>query len=418
MRDAKQFGSECIQLDLMSKVVLGSEDCLYLNVYTPNVKPDKLLPVMFWIHGGAFVTGSGDDHMYGPEFLVKNGVVVVTINYRLEVLGFLCLENKDIPGNAGMKDQVEALRWVNRNISQFGGDPSNITIFGESAGGGSVSYHLISPMTKGLFKRAIAQSGSALSSWTRQHKPRERALTLAKQLGCFSEDDSELYEFFKNQPVESLVGVSAPILLSEVNTLIFFSIVEEKNVDENEIYFAGDFSAVHDGVEVMTGYTADEGLVNIALGDSYENKLKVSKNFLEFFSPQLLLFHLTPTQKLDYGKRIKNYYVNDTNISEDWELLNKFYSMETFVHGVVNFARLCAKKGQVYLYKFSCKTERNAITHALNIADIVKDKPVTCHGDDLFYLFNSKLMKVDIKSDTFKLMDRVIKLWINFAKYG
>ena len=184
---------------------IGSEDCLYLNVYTSNVKPDKLLPVMFYIHGGGFRVGSGDDDAHGPQFLVRQGVIVITINYRLEVFGFLCLNTEDVPGNAGMKDQVQALRWVSKNIASFGGDSNNITIFGESAGGVSVSYHLMSPMTKGLFRRAICQSGVSLCYWGQAYRPRDRALALARNLGFFSEDDQELYDFFKNQPESTLI---------------------------------------------------------------------------------------------------------------------------------------------------------------------------------------------------------------------
>ncbi|GBP60488.1 Esterase B1 [Eumeta japonica] len=138
----------------------GNEDCLYLNVYTPELTPKHPLPLMFFIHSGGYKCGSGNTDNYGPDFLVKEEVVLVTINYRVEVLGFLCLENKDVPGNAEMKDQVAALRWVQKNISNFGGDPNNVTIFGESAGGGSVGWHILSPMSKGLFQRAILMSGS------------------------------------------------------------------------------------------------------------------------------------------------------------------------------------------------------------------------------------------------------------------
>ncbi|KAL4709559.1 hypothetical protein ACJJTC_007290 [Scirpophaga incertulas] len=107
----------------------------------------------------------GDDEVYGPELLVRHDVVIVSINCRLGVLGFLCLDSEDVPGNARLKDQMLALKWVQKNISHFGGDAYNVTIFGESAGGASVGYHLISPMSKDLFKRAICQSGCSLNSW-------------------------------------------------------------------------------------------------------------------------------------------------------------------------------------------------------------------------------------------------------------
>lgn len=127
---------------------VGSEDCLFLNVYT-TVGSGKgsitaKLPVMVWIHGGAFCSGSGDSSIYNPEYLVQEGVVVVTINYRLGPLGFLYLPAVDIYGNMGLKDQRLALKWVRDNITSFGGDRDNVTLFGESAGGVSVHLHCLS----------------------------------------------------------------------------------------------------------------------------------------------------------------------------------------------------------------------------------------------------------------------------------
>jgi para-nitrobenzyl esterase len=140
------------------------EDCLYLNVWTPD--PSASLPVMVWIHGGSFVTGSGSIAWYDGARLASRGVVVVTINYRLGVLGFLDLAAVGGPEwagsvNLGLQDQALALRWVHDHIAAFGGDPGRVTIFGESAGAMSVSAHLARPGSSGLFRRAIAQSGAA-----------------------------------------------------------------------------------------------------------------------------------------------------------------------------------------------------------------------------------------------------------------
>ncbi|XP_033219251.1 juvenile hormone esterase-like [Belonocnema kinseyi] len=121
---------------------------------------------MVWIHGGGFVFGSGNADLYGPDFLVRKEIVLVTINYRIDVLGFLNLGLETAPGNQGLKDQVMALKWVKDNISNFGGDPNNVTIFGESAGSASVHYLTQSALAKGLFHKAIAQSGTALNPWT------------------------------------------------------------------------------------------------------------------------------------------------------------------------------------------------------------------------------------------------------------
>ena len=161
---ATEFGSECTQAGG------GSENCLFLNVFTPQVtsghEPDDRerhgLPVMFWIHGGGLINGSSTP--YNPRLLVKKGVIVVTINYRLGYLGFFAQAAIDaenhLKGNYGLMDQQFALKWVRRNIAGFGGDPDRVTIFGESAGGQSVYAHLASPSASGLFRGAIAESGS------------------------------------------------------------------------------------------------------------------------------------------------------------------------------------------------------------------------------------------------------------------
>jgi para-nitrobenzyl esterase len=158
--DASNFGSVCTQPGRPS-----TEDCLYLNIYVPNFKKNgtKRMPVMFWIHGGGLTAGAGSD--YDPTPLLRPGnVIVVTINYRLGYLGFFAQTALDAEGhdagNYGLMDQQFAMQWVQNNIAAFGGDPSNITIFGESAGGHSVYANLASPTARGLFAHAIAESGS------------------------------------------------------------------------------------------------------------------------------------------------------------------------------------------------------------------------------------------------------------------
>jgi para-nitrobenzyl esterase len=159
IRDASQFASPCAQPPSGLSVASTVEDCLYLNVFAPAGRHSKA--VMVWFHGGALVNGSGD--LYDPTDLVRDGVVVVTVNYRLGALGFLAhaaLEPGGPSGNYGLMDQQAALRWVERNIGRFGGDPRRVTIFGESAGGLSVLSHLVSPGAQGLVDRAIVQSGA------------------------------------------------------------------------------------------------------------------------------------------------------------------------------------------------------------------------------------------------------------------
>nr|QLI62120.1 carboxylesterase 8 [Streltzoviella insularis] len=432
VRSAKEFGPICYQYDLFFQTLPsnGSEDCLYLNVYTPDLKPSKLLPVMFWIHGGGFTCGNGNDDFYGPEFLVRNGVILVTINYRVEVLGFLSLETEDIPGNAGMKDQVAALRWIKNNIRNFGGDSENITIFGESAGASSVSFHLMSSMSKGLFKRAIAQSGSSSCWWSLAIEPRERALALARKLGCHSEDDKELYEFFKSQPVETLVNIQVPITFVEKAKIavdLKFGIVNEKKFGDNERFFYGDpydviRNGIHEGVEIIKGYTEHEGILNIGISKDIDAMILQINDFREFLVPKPIALNSPINEQFEVGRKFKEFYFKGKSVSkENLMNLTNFFSMEMFVYGIVQWLKIIASqnKNKVYLYKFTCKSERNVFTQVWKASSIAGNQPTVCHADDLPYIFPIKLLgEVDQNSDSFKMIDNVTKLWTNFAKYG
>ncbi|MDY7228363.1 carboxylesterase/lipase family protein [Hyalangium rubrum] len=173
-----------------------SEDCLYLNVWTPKFAagaPPSGLPVMVWIHGGAYVLGAGGLPPYVGSPLVKKGAIVVTLNYRLGALGFfshpaLDAENAGKPiNNFGLLDQIAALQWVQRNISRFGGDPNNVTIFGQSAGGKSVLALFCTPMARGLFHKGVAQSVYGLSEMS-QANARKRGVNLATLAGLKGEN--------------------------------------------------------------------------------------------------------------------------------------------------------------------------------------------------------------------------------------
>jgi len=171
VRDASNFGAPCAQAVLgdwnKHDAETSKEDCLFLNVMTPAWPPKAKFPVMFWLHGGANAGGTASAALYKDGTLVQHGVVLVTVNYRLGVFGFLAhpkltreSEHKS-SGNYGLMDQIAALRWVKKNIAKFGGDPDNITVFGQSAGAQDTSLLMTSPLSRDLFQRAIVQSGSA-----------------------------------------------------------------------------------------------------------------------------------------------------------------------------------------------------------------------------------------------------------------
>ncbi len=217
VRQCTEFGPACPQPDILSrlygtKLENVSEDCLYLNVWTPANTSEGRLPVMVWIHGGGNISGAGSTPMYDGEALARKGVVVVTLNYRLGPFGFLAhpwLSAESplhVSGNYGLLDQIAALKWVQRNIRAFGGDPGLVTIFGESAGGLNVCCLMASPLAKGLFHRAIAQSGHAFGrirhlreTWYGQEPMERQGERIAGALG--------------SKGVADLRGVSAQRLL-------------------------------------------------------------------------------------------------------------------------------------------------------------------------------------------------------------
>jgi len=174
VREAKQFGPRCMQHPVFGDMNFRSngmsEDCLYLNVWTPAKKGNERLPVLVYFYGGGFIAGDGSEPRYDGESLARRGIVVVTLNYRLGLFGFFAhpeLTKESLQhasGNYGLLDQAAALRWVNQNIARFGGDPRHVTIAGESAGSASVSAQMASPLSKGLIAGAIGESGSVLST--------------------------------------------------------------------------------------------------------------------------------------------------------------------------------------------------------------------------------------------------------------
>jgi para-nitrobenzyl esterase len=182
VRKAVEFGSHCMQGrvygDMNFRDSGGSEDCLFINVWTPAKTSQAKLPVMVWIYGGGFVAGSTSEPRQDGEQLARQGVVVVSMNYRLGIFGFLVHpeltkeSGRNSAGNYGLLDQVAALKWVQQNVAAFGGDPANVTIFGESAGSFSVSTLMASPLARGLFEKAIGESGAAFSTTGLTFEPR------------------------------------------------------------------------------------------------------------------------------------------------------------------------------------------------------------------------------------------------------
>src|SRR5579871_857090 len=264
VRDASRFGNIAPQVESASGAVLGgtpgtrSEDCLYLNIQTPACDGAKRA-VMVWIHGGAFVTGASSVGTYNGKYLVPRGdIVLVTINYRLGAFGFLNLHDASggkLPGTGaeGLADQIAALQWVKQNISAFGGDPSNVTIFGESAGGMSVGALLAAPGARGLFHKAIPQSGASDIGHARD-KTAGIARLLLERMGLDSSDWAKLAD----APWQLVLEAQKQLLAEPraTGSLPFAPTIDGALLPRRAIACVREGSAKN--IPVMTGTTRDE----------------------------------------------------------------------------------------------------------------------------------------------------------------
>jgi para-nitrobenzyl esterase len=274
---AKAFGNHCPQIGSAFGQTSLDEDCLFLNVFTPTTLPSNPhLPVMVWIHGGAFTSGESDD--YDPDRFVANGAIVVTLNYRLGLLGFLAVPALDRSGrpsvNYGLMDQQAALRWVAANISAFGGDPRRVTIFGESAGGLSVFSQLASPGATGLFSAALIESGSYQLELPTLAASEAAGTQTAEALGC----TKDIASCLRAVPVATLLATEASMTVPTVDGTVLpaspgdafaagtfnrVPIVDGTNHDEYRLFVAGDFDLGPNGPITPAEYPA---LIEASLG--------------------------------------------------------------------------------------------------------------------------------------------------------
>nr|APC60257.1 esterase 5A transcript variant B [Culex quinquefasciatus] len=282
--------NSCHSLICVPPVVAVGEDCLHANVYSPlkpaDVDQGRRLPVMVWIHGGAFNAGSGDSSWYCPRFLVQEGVVVVTFNYRIGPLGFLCLPSKGIHGNMGLKDQRLLLKWVHDNIAQFGGDSRNVTLFGESAGGASVHLHYLTESSRQYFHRAICQSGTAFNVWIEQQERDTKTRMLAQLLGCIGTSDEEIYETLMNASALDLTTHSEDCM-SAYDRLCFryFPFTPTVESDDSEEPFITEHyvdalkKPFKTHIPLISGFTSNEAIAMIPFGCMTMNDMLAMRMF-------------------------------------------------------------------------------------------------------------------------------------------
>nr|XP_046236837.1 neuroligin-2a [Scatophagus argus] len=408
-----------------------SEDCLYLNIYVPtedgpltkkhdessmnkprdeDIRDRRKKPVMLFIHGGSYMEGTGN--MFDASVLAAYGnVIVVTMNYRLGVLGFLSTGDQSAKGNYGLLDQIQALRWLNENIGHFGGDPERITIFGSGAGASCVNLLILSHHSEGLFHRAIAQSGTAISSWSVNYQPLKYTKILARKVGCTYTETADLVDCLRRKNFRELVDQD----IQPARYHIAFGPVVDGDVvpDDPEILMQqGEFL----NYDMLIGVNQGEGLKFV--DDSEDNDGISAAAFDYTISNFVDNLYGYPEGKDILRETIKFMYT-DWADRDNGDMRRKtllaLFTDHQWVAPAVATAKLHAEfQSPVYFYTFyhHCQTETRP-----EWAD-------AAHGDEIPYVFGvpmigaTDLFPCNFSKNDVMLSAVVMTYWTNFAKTG
>lgn len=333
--DADKEKSPCAGRNNYMNKFIGSEDCLYLNIFTKNLKPAKPYAVMVYIHGGGYNSGACSLYAYSPDFILMSDIVLVTFNFRFGPLGFLSLKNKslNVPGNAGLKDQQFAMKFVKDNIRHFGGDPNNITLFGHSTGGTCVSLHGTVESSRGLFHKAIVMSGSAVAKDGLVYDE-NWALRLANKLGFDGESEHELLSFLEQ--VDVLTMAEAQYKLIENNDVQFgklaFGPCIEPYESDSSFMLRPPIDLIRtawsNDIDIMFGGTIDEG---------FTEKWDFEQNAdYEQLIPEDIKRVIDDQKSKDFANRLKHFYI--TRSPSEFEGYQKVNSI------LISIAILCTNK--------------------------------------------------------------------------
>jgi len=423
VRDASKHGSMCgskYGFLGVPQTIGGSEDCLFLNVYTPCKKGK--LPVMFWIHGGAYISGSGSTLFYGPDYLIQQDVVVVTVNYRFSAFGFLSTGDKHAPGNSGLKDMVLALQWVRDNIAAFGGDPGKVTIFGQSAGGASVDYLMLSKLSKGLFHRAILQSGSALMPFGFQPDPLTQAKRLGTKLSLSFNSTKDLMEQLRAVSYDAIVAAenSLTAMTAPWGLRPFDFVPSVDALDSNEPRFLtkspidlllkGDYQKV----PVIAGGTNGEGLLSVPYL-SYPPYLSAFNQVPNYIVPSSYGLAANSADETFAIQQLRDLYFGGRANGTLLEWIN-LYTDQLIRFSTDRAVRFYAQdsKHPVYYYDFRFIGSASFYHKLLGLANFAG----ACHADDLFYLFEPELDGFEADAASVAVRNQMVQMWTNFAKTG
>ncbi|KAL1784470.1 carboxylesterase 1C-like isoform X2 [Sigmodon hispidus] len=392
-----------------------SEDCLYLNIYTPaDLTKSSRLPVMVWIHGGGLMLGGASTYD-GLALSAHENVVVVTIQYRLGIWGLLSTGDEHSPGNWGHLDQVAALRWVQNNIANFGGNPGSVTIFGESAGGASVSVLVLSPLAKNLFHRAISESGVAPSTGLVK-KTQSVTELIATTVGCKTTTSAVMVHCLRQKTESELLEVALklnPLDLDEngdqgEDTPSLSTVIDGVLLPKapEEILAAKSFNTV----PYMVGINKQEfgWIIPMMMGDLFsEDKMdeKMARSLLWKFRSALNI-----SENMISAATEKYLGQTDDPVKKKDLLLDFFGDIFLGIPSVLMSRGLRDAGVPTYMYEFQYRPS------------FVSDKrPKTVigdHGDEIFSVFGAPFLKGAASEEETNLSKMVMKFWANFARNG
>ncbi|XP_013135424.1 PREDICTED: esterase E4-like [Papilio polytes] len=415
--DAKVRNTVCYQTyytgeDDEESLLSGDEDCLVINLLVPKLASEEnLVPVMVYIHSGAFSGGNGN--MAKFQYLARHDIIVISFNYRLGALGFACLGNEIIPGNAGLKDQVAALKWINKNVIKFGGDPTKVTLAGFSVGASMAELLTFTKSTEGLIDKLILESGSVLSPFTINRDPISTATNIAISMGYNGTGElDDLTEFYLNATPEVLVSKSLNFFLPN-STFGFAPCIE--NVHEGIEPFLTESptdilkKGENQKLPVLTGFANMEGISRLIQFGKWRTPM--TENFSEFL-PVDLKFPDEKTKE-EVAKEIKQRYFKGEEVNlENIQSYVDYFSDSMFKYWIMKSAKHHAgtSKKPTYLYEFTYVGNMN-IKH--NYMDRIHG---ASHRDQTAYLLDFFAW-----SNTYKDLDtrdRMTLMWTDFVKYG
>ncbi|XP_065093902.1 esterase B1-like [Ochlerotatus camptorhynchus] len=424
--DCTEQSLPCYHFDRRVNQIVGSEDSLKINVFTKTTSPSKPLPVMVYIYGGGFTEGTSGNELYGPDFLLQKDVILVNFNYRTGALGFLCCQSADdgVPGNAGLKDQNLALKWVKDNIAAFGGDPETVTLFGHSAGACSVQYHLISEASRGLFKRAIVMSGSTYCSWGLSPQ-RNWVEKLAKALGWDGKGaESEALSFLRTVTPEDIINNQEKLMGPEdIRDGVFtpFGPTIEPYITEGCMIQKDPLQMNREAwgneIDIMIGGTSEEGLLIM-------QKIKLHPEALQ--NPHLFVgtvparLKITMEQRMEFAGKLKQMYYPDSEPSID--NFGGYVDMMTdlgFWHGMHRTILARANNGssaRTFVYRFCVDSEHFNHYRIMMIDPTYRG---TAHSDEISYLFSNFTGSVPAEdSFEYRALQTMVDVFTSFATNG